>query len=131
MKRTPMKRRYVDTGPDFGTVLRVRERDGQCCIRCGKLLLGERGRDWSIQHRVPRSGGGSNDPENLLSVCGSGTTGCHSHMESYRAEALQNGWLVSRYSNPACVAVLVDQQRRWVYLTPDFGYSDDPPEVVV
>lgn len=121
------------TGPDFGTVLRVLSRDDHACVRCGVPVRGDRGVDWSVQHRVPRSGGGSNDPENLVILCGSGTTGCHGHVESYRAEALEHGYLVSRYSNPATVPILVRREwgERYVYLTPEAEYSDDPPEVLV
>lgn len=55
----------------------------------------------SVHHRTPRGMGGSKDPAlqeppNLLVICGSGTTGCHGYVESHRAEAYQNGWLVKR-----------------------------------
>lgn len=119
-------RRYVNTGPDLGTVLRVLERDGHACVRCGKAIRGDRGRDWSLQHRKPRGQGGTNDPSNLLSVCGSGTTGCHGHMESYRTEAYDKGWLVHRNVDPRAKAVLVDCERRWTYLDDESRYVDNP-----
>ena len=122
------------TGPDLETVMAVLHRDGYRCVRCDRPIVGERGVDWSCHHRTPRGMGGSkrpevNSPAALLSLCGSGTTGCHGYVESHRAEALTNGWLVSRYSDPAAVAVLVDRGSRWVYLT-ESGYADDPPEEV-
>jgi hypothetical protein len=40
------------------------------CAGCG-------GRATNAHHVVPRSAGGDDVDENLLPVCGSGTTGCH------------------------------------------------------
>jgi len=53
----------------------------------------------SLHHRRPRGMGGSSvpwihDPENLLALCGTGTTGCHGLVESYRQRAYDFGWLV-------------------------------------
>ena len=131
MKRSPIRYRYRyrDTGPDRETVMQVLVRDGYRCVRDGVPAQGERGVQWSIQHRLPRSGGGDNSPENLIVLCGSGTTGCHGHVESHRTEAYVNGWLVRRGFDPLLQPVLVDHQSRWVYLTADGRYSDDPPEV--
>lgn len=55
----------------------------------------------STQHRVPRGLGGSstswiNDPANLVTVCGDGTTGHHGWLESNRAAAYALGVLVRR-----------------------------------
>ena len=111
------------------TVMAVLARDGYRCVRCGTPIEGERGVAWSVQHRRPRGMGGSrradtNSSVNLLAVCGSGTTGCHGHMESHRAEALMNGWLVRQAADPAGAAVLVEHGSRWVYLTPQGGYAE-------
>lgn len=119
------------TGPDLGTVLRVLERDGHACMRCGKAIRGNRGWDWSMQHRLPRGQGGTSNPainlpSNLLSVCGSATTLCHGHMESYRTEAEQKGWLVRRGNDPKAQPVLVARGTRWVYLDDDANYLDSP-----
>lgn len=40
--------------------------------------------------RDPRT----NDPRNLVLLCGSGVTGCHGEIESNRARAREEGWLV-------------------------------------
>lgn len=119
------------SGPALETVMAVLDRDGYRCVRCGQPIQGERGRDWSMQHRRPRGMGGTkrfdaNSPVNLIPLCGSATTLCHGHVESYRAEAYTNGWLVSIHANPAEVACLVAQQSRWVYLTEDGQYEDHP-----
>lgn len=116
----------------LNTVMVVLHRQDYRCIRCSEPIEGERGVAWSAHHRRPRGMGGSrrddtDTPVNLLAVCGSGTTGCHGYIESHRAEALTNGWLVPQSADPAHASVLVDRESRWVYLTED-GYSDDPPE---
>jgi hypothetical protein len=35
-----------------------------------------------------------NDPRNLVRLCGTGTTGCHGWVESHRAFARHEGWLL-------------------------------------
>lgn len=65
----------------------------------------------SVHHRKPQQMGGTRDPlihslANLLLVCGTGTTGCHQRIESNRALAYQNGWLVHRSDDPAKVPVM-------------------------
>ena len=118
-----------NTGPDFDTVMAVLHRDGYRCVRCGTPIEGDRGVHWSLHHRAPRGMGGTrrpevNSPSNLIPLCGSGVTGCHGFVESHRAEALDAGWLVSRHTDPAKKALLVNHSSRWVYLAPDFTYSE-------
>lgn len=107
-------------------------RDGWACVVCGKPTYGLRGVDWSIHHRRPRGMGGTRRPDaaspaNLLTLCGSGTAGCHGHVELHRADAFCNGWLLMQRSDPAVVPVLVDRMSLWVYLTHDGTYSTEPP----
>lgn len=133
-KPKPDKKKPKDTGPDAATVALVLERDGNNCRWCGFGVAGERGRDWSIQHRRPRRMGGdprpdTNSPANLVLVHGSGTTGCHGHIETHRAEAQHHGWLLPSHDTPTLVPLLIDGGSRWVYLTDDGRVSDDPPEV--
>src|SRR5690606_35241972 len=108
------------TGPDMWTRMTVYARAGYRCERCGQ-------RGGQIHHRRPRAMGGScredtNSPANLLAACAD----CPTWAESYRAEARNEGWLVPQTGNPAEYAVLVHRSR-WVYLTHDGRYSDDPP----
>lgn len=129
MKRSYMVRRYRDTGPDLKTVLDVLARDRHMCVRDSVPIRGDRGTDWVIHHRRPRAMGGSrlpdtNEPQNLLSLCAA----CHEYVESHRAEALDNGWLVPQSGNPSLVSVLVEHGRRWVFLDP-LGYYVDSPVV--
>ena len=91
------------TGPTPSTVRVVWERDLGSCARCGTGLRFEgRGFGWSVHHRSPRGMGGSkvpwvNLPANLVTLCGSGVTGCHGWVESHRDVATALGWLVSRH----------------------------------
>lgn len=87
------------------------------CELCGK----ETG--LTIHHRRPRQMGGTSRPDihwpsNLLAVCGSGTTGCHGHIESQRERSYHYGWLVrtgfSSEETPFC-----DMKGRWFLLLDD------------
>ena len=60
----------------------------------------------NVHHRRPRGQGGSNDPANLLHLCGSGTTGCHGYIESNRTVARANGWLLEFGQDPRIVPVI-------------------------
>lgn len=42
-----------------------------------------------------------NEPANLLAICGTGTTGCHGLIESYRARSYEHGWLLRHGMDPA------------------------------
>jgi hypothetical protein len=122
------------SGPTPATVELVTARDGWLCVRCGRNVKGsQRGVGWSLQHRKPRSMGGTseracpwiNSPENLVLLCGSATTGCHGDVESERFEALKMGYSIHRNSIhlPADVPVYVFTVRAFVYLTSDGDYS--------
>lgn len=105
------------TGVSKETALTVLTRDGWACVSCGlDVAGGERGRDFSIHHRIPRGMGGSRDPRinqpaNLLTLCGSGTTGCHGGTESHRETARARGFLLWRSQDPERVPVEVCIQR--------------------
>jgi hypothetical protein len=65
------------------------------CEICGGSL-----HSMSLHHRRPRQMGGNkaawiNELPNLLAICGSGTTGCHGLIESYRSRGYEHGWLLS------------------------------------
>lgn len=91
-------------------------RSGGRCERCGKPLEGQTA---SAHHRRGRGAGGTSltdvdDWPTLLLLCGSGTTGCHGHVEHNRTEAYEAGWLVRRNGQalPAEVPVLLWDGRR-------------------
>lgn len=92
------------TAPATACVRLVRERDGHVCVRCGT------GYSLTTQHRVSRGMGGTrqpwvNLPANLITLCGSGTTGCHGWVEANPREAMRLGLAVSRYADPQTVPV--------------------------
>ena len=133
-----MSPRVRKTGPRRDVVDAVLERAQYSCEVGGHQIAGdERGRDWSIHHRVPRGMGGTrraelNAPANLLLVCGSGTTGCHGAIEGSRAGAYAAGWLLPYNADPATRPVMIEgHKKRWVLLTVDdegvAGYQDCPP----
>lgn len=107
--RTPFNRKPVCTDPEAPKPARKRsnspavpkalreavlKRDRYSCVRCGRdITTGP----YSLQHRDPRGAGGSrhaNTMANLVALCGSATTLCHGHVESYRIEARGEGYLV-------------------------------------
>lgn len=92
----------------------IRERDAGLCARCGRPCPPGAG---SVHHRRPRGMGGSrdpltNDPSNLVLLCGSGTTGCHGYLEAFRSESLETGWLLRQGADPRTSPVLVGG--RWM-----------------
>lgn len=86
--------------PDFKPARRVkadqnewvqlRNRKLGPCRCCGKHMLAvypaypwnESGLESSLHHVVPKSLGGDDVAENLVPLCGSGTTGCHGLVEA-------------------------------------------------
>jgi hypothetical protein len=88
----------------------ILERDGYACARCRQLLQGNY---YSLHHRLPRGRGGKHTAENLVTLCGSGTSanGCHAHVESHRTQATEDGWLVPSGADPAHYPILRDGVR--------------------
>src|SRR5690242_16135926 len=90
-----------NTGPSAKTVREVRARDLEVCARCG----GHCG-PMTTQHRKARGMGGTKDPAindhaNLLTLGGSGTTGCHGWVEAHPTEAAADGFRVPSWADPA------------------------------
>lgn len=98
------------TDPPARTVRLVRDRDDWRCARCG---FRDTSKSWSClttHHRRNRGMGGStwpgiNLPSNLLTLCGSGTTGCHGWVTDHPREARELGLSVSMHADPASVPV--------------------------
>ena len=77
----------------------VNSRDEWTCQRCGKHagVIGA-----SIHHRKGRQAYQGFDPNalsNLVTLCGSGTTGCHGWVTEHPSEAYATGWAVRRLGN--------------------------------
>lgn len=123
------------TGPTAATVALVWERDNGSCLRCGRGLRFEgRGVEWSLHHRAPRGMGGTrqpwiNKPGNLVTLCGSGVTGCHGWVEANRGQATEQGWLVSRLSVKIPVLVPVVDLDGIEWWLSDYGAREqDKPQ---
>ena len=94
------------------------------CQRCGRPARGG-----SRHHRKPRGMGGKNRadqsrPSNVVTLCGSGTTGCHGYIEQNRAEGYQTGWLLHDWDHPEHTAAL-DLEGRHHYWDDDGGHRVD------
>ena len=138
-RATKTIRRQRDTGPTPVQRRAVAERANWCCELCG-TQLGDPGHPprWyeahSFHHRRPRAMGGTtrvetNEPPNLLLLCGSATTpgGCHQRVESDRAAARAAGWLLTQTQDPATVPVDITAGAGLVLLTPDGRYERTHP----
>lgn|SRR5690606_11338268 len=96
------------TGPTAATRRLVLERDGGACAWCGGVVGGGA---YSLQHRRARGMGGTrrrdaNSPANLVTVCGSATTGCHGWIESHPGEAERRGFRLRQLADPVDVPVM-------------------------
>lgn len=94
----------------------VVDREDRCCARCGQWAEGG-----SLHHRRLKSAGGKNTIQNLILLCGSGTTGCHGWAHHERLDALAVGLIVRGFHNPAERPVKV-YGHGWVYLHPSGVY---------
>lgn len=118
------------SGPSAVVVSMVWQRDGGSCVRCGRgLHFSQRGMAWSVHHRSPRGMGGSkaawvNQPSNLILLCGTGTTGCHSWVEANRAISLECGWLVPRNGVRLPAEVPVFYPGRGRFMLNEWGEKD-------
>lgn len=102
-------------GPDLDIV----QRDGYRCARCGYAA------NLHVHHRQPRSAGLNEKPSNKITLCAL----CHKWVHEAPVEARQQGWVVSRYDDPAEMPV------PWkgfagdvAYLTDDYGFAPYPPQ---
>ncbi len=76
-------------------------RDGAECLRCGRNLEGIPA---SLHHRKLK---GRKVPkiewdlvENIATMCGTGTTGCHGWAHHNRSAAKTDGWIVASWDIP-------------------------------
>jgi ribosomal protein S27AE len=81
----------------------VLERDNHKCVRCGDSIMFAR---VSVHHRKLRAQGGTDDPTNLITLCGSGNLGCHGLVHSRRKDIGELfGYIVASWQDPATVPV--------------------------
>lgn len=115
------------SGPTPKTRQIVWTRAGSRCEVCGTNLLTAPN---SIHHRRRRGMGGNrsvwiNQPSNLILICGTGVTGCHGHIESYRTAAYDAGLLLRDGEMPWEHPVQLLQGL--VYLTDEGDYATGAP----
>jgi 5-methylcytosine-specific restriction endonuclease McrA len=96
----------------------VWDRAGDCCERCGKGLTRES--DHSLHHRVFRSRGGQDTVDNLVLLCGSGTTGCHEQVHKHA----RGGFNLPSGTNPQMVPIKHWSDRE-LFLLPDGNYGEE------
>lgn len=107
----------------------VLTRDGLACVRCGCSIYLH---GYSLHHRRPRGMGGSRRPDtdqpaNLLTLCGSGTTGCHGWTEREREKARDAGFLLRQNQTPSGVPV---QTIRGPLLLDNHGSYTTPGQLI-
>lgn len=113
----------------------ARDRSKGRCEACG-CWLGEKG--GQIQHRDARGMGGSRDPltnsvVNGARLCGTPKTGCHGRCEARDEHMKEMGFWLEPGQNPADTPIVLHGVRGWGvrrWLTPEGGYSAEPPEGV-
>jgi len=75
----------------------VLDRDENRCAKCSRYFAD----GLNLHHRQLRSRGGKNVLSNLISLCGSGTTGCHGWAHAHITEATNLGLIVASWADPA------------------------------
>lgn len=128
-RRAPVRpQRRKDTGPTPAVRRLVLERDGCCCVCCGRSIIGQR---YSLGHRLRASQGGKAVPENLLTFLGWGGEACHGRIDLYRDEGdeakgyrIRSG--IGPEHDPLYVPVTLFDGRE-VWLTPAGRYAYEPP----
>ena len=103
----PGQARPRDTGPSRRTRALVLRRDGWRCVACYADISD--GRPYSLQHRLARGQGGSGEPCNLITLCGSATSpgGCHARAESRDPHMHAAGYYLESWQDPAAEPVMI------------------------
>jgi hypothetical protein len=130
--RTPLRPQGHDNGPTDAVRKLVLDRDGYCCVCCGKSIMGER---YSLAHRVRAAQGGPATPENLVVLLGWGGEKCHGRVDLYkdREDGIgRKGYRLPSGADPAAEPVLIvtgEGDVFWALLTPSGEYDpQQPPE---
>lgn len=99
--------------PTFKVRALVYKRDGHKCVRCGTS------ENLSIQHRKTVGMGGTKQRptvQELVTACLPCNQGFEAELQQ---EALEHGWKLRRFADPAEVPVYYAWTFRWYLLTPD------------
>lgn len=110
--------------PPVKVTAAVDQRDARSCVRCGVSLEVVSG---SRHHRQRRRDGG-HSVENLVLLCGSGTTGCHGWVHANPTRAIAVGLIVPTWVREIAL-VPVPTVSGWRRLHAD-GTAEDVIETV-
>ena len=81
-----MASKFPDYSEEWPRIARaMKKRDGGCCQKCGK---GGRGIELNVHHIVSLSDGGTDDPDNLITLC----RDCHSLNHPHMQDTRQTSW---------------------------------------
>lgn len=124
-KSAPRKVR-IALGPTPEVVDAVVSRERESCLICGYGVgPDERGRRWSIHHRLRRGQQVQHTVQNCILLCGgSEVDGCHQVVHANPAASREGGWLIRGRMEPLAIPVLIPLENRLVYLTSTGLYHD-------
>jgi hypothetical protein len=101
------------------------------CERCGAVQ-----NPLELHHRLYRSRGGQDGPENLVALCGRGnTSACHGWAHGQRdpdsASPEFLGYALHAWQDPTRVPVLLHMFGMWAWLLPsgDYEFADGPGHI--
>jgi hypothetical protein len=120
------KEAATGSGPSAEMKAMTFARDLGWCVRCGTCVENI---DHSCHHRWLLSQLGPNEFTVLITLCGTGTTGCHGYVHANPAESYAAGWLVRSGTDPAAVPVLraLPGGTARQYPTEDGDWADELP----
>jgi len=120
------RRESVPVGPSNEVRDAVIERERHSCLICGYGVgPDERGRRWSLHHRLRRAQGPDHSIQNLILLCGgSEADGCHQRVHRDVDDARAGGWLLKGRMEPLAKKLFIPLEDRWVYLTSVGTYHD-------
>jgi hypothetical protein len=94
-------------------------RAGGRCERCAGIGA-------SYHHRKKKGQGGEWSPDNIVYLCGSGTTGCHGWIEHNPDKAETEGFHVRPWDDPEDVPIKY-RRTEWIQLLPDGEVTESRP----
>lgn len=92
MKRSPLRSKAKKRPGLILARLECRERAGGLCEIATPLCPAGLHQGAQAHHRLRRSQGGQDTPENLMWLC----NGAHTHVHAHPAESFEKGWLLRR-----------------------------------
>lgn len=125
-RKSAPRKTQGSAGPAREVVDAVVSRERYSCLICGRGLgPDERGRYWSVHHRLRRAQQVQHTVENCIVLCGGAELeGCHQVVHANPEASRQGGWLLRGRQHPLAIPVLIPLENRLVYLTSTGLYHD-------